>query len=145
MTVRTSLSAPSMQTYFPFRKGFAILMTSAMITPVKRAVDTPAGPQEKPFDFLTWFCSFLRFPAQTKVIGRVTWSQSVISWRRLIVMGFSTRLRQHQTTLLGRRIRRVRRTPPRRIPSPEFEHLPLLAHLHGFGHRTTRGWSRIPR
>lgn len=143
--MRTSLSAPSMQTYFAFREGFAILMTSAMITPVKRAVDTPAGPQEKPFDFLTWFCSFLRFPAQTKVIGRVTCSQSAISWRRLNLKGFSTKLRLYQMTLLGRRVRRIRRTPPRRIPSPESEHLPLLAHLHGFGRRTARGWSGIPR
>ena len=72
--VLTSLSAPSMHTYLAFRKGFARSMISFMTTPVKSAVDTPAGPQENPLLFLTTFCSFRLFPAQTNVIGYVTFS-----------------------------------------------------------------------
>lgn len=64
-----------------------------MSGPVQREVDTPAAPQEKPWDFWTMFCSFRRFPAQTSVMGRVTFSKSVRIWRREIVMGFSTSLK----------------------------------------------------
>ncbi len=39
--------------------------------PVKRAVDNPDGPHEKPFDFRTVFCSLRLLPAQTRVIGAV--------------------------------------------------------------------------
>lgn len=60
-----------MQTYFAFRIGLARRMTSAIIGPVNKAVETPAGPQEKPLDFRTWFCSLRRFPAHTKVTGAV--------------------------------------------------------------------------
>jgi hypothetical protein len=71
MDFYTSLSAPSIQTYFAPLSGLAFLMTSAMLIPVHNAVDTPAAPQEKPLDLRTTFCSFLRFPAQTSVIGHV--------------------------------------------------------------------------
>jgi hypothetical protein len=63
-----------MQTYFARRRGFALRKMSAIIGPVKRAVDNPAGPHENPFDFRTVFCSFRLFPAQTSVIGAVIWS-----------------------------------------------------------------------
>jgi hypothetical protein len=67
----TSLSAPSIQTNFAFLKGFARFIISAIIGPVKSAVETPAAPQENPLDFRTWFCSLRLFPAQTMVTGAV--------------------------------------------------------------------------
>jgi hypothetical protein len=93
MLLLTSLSAPSMHTYFAFRNGFARSMISFMTTPVKSAVDTPAGPHEKPLLFLTTFCSFRLLPAQTKVMGYVTFSYSSSSCRKVIFSGFATRLR----------------------------------------------------
>jgi hypothetical protein len=42
-----------MHTYRARRSGFALRMISAIIGPVKRAVDTPAAPHENPFDFRT--------------------------------------------------------------------------------------------
>lgn len=63
-----------MQTYFACRSGFALRRISAIIGPVNSAVDKPAGPHEKPFDFRTVFCSLRLFPAQTSVIGAVIWS-----------------------------------------------------------------------
>lgn len=67
----TNLSAPSMHTYLARRRGFALRRISAIIGPVNRAVDKPAGPHENPFDFRTVFCSFRLLPAQTSVIGAV--------------------------------------------------------------------------
>lgn len=60
-----------MHKYFALRTGLALLRISAIMGPVKRAVESPAGPHEKPFDFRTVFCSLRRFPAQTRVIGDV--------------------------------------------------------------------------
>jgi hypothetical protein len=42
-----------MQTYLAFLNGLALLRIDAINGPVKRAVDAPAAPQEKPFDFRT--------------------------------------------------------------------------------------------
>jgi len=67
--VLTNLSAPSMHTYFALLNGFALSITSLITTPVNNAVDTPAGPHEKPFDLRTTFCSFLLLPAHTSVMG----------------------------------------------------------------------------
>lgn len=67
----TNLSAPSMQTYLAFRSGFALRRISAIIGPVHSAVESPAGPHEKPLDFRTVFCSFRLFPAHTRVMGVV--------------------------------------------------------------------------
>lgn len=72
--------------------GFALRRTLAMRVPVNRAVDNPAGPQEKPLDFRTVFCSFRRLPAHTSVTGSVICSNSSTSWRSDIVNGFSTSL-----------------------------------------------------
>lgn len=61
---------------------------------MKRAVESPAGPQEKPSDFRTTFCSLRRLPAQTRVMGRVmgeNWRGSRRS-ERARVMGFATSL-----------------------------------------------------
>lgn len=63
-----------MQTYFACRSGFALRRISAIIGPVNSAVDNPAAPHEKPFDFRTVFCSLRLLPAQTSVIGAVIWS-----------------------------------------------------------------------
>lgn len=60
-----------MHTYLAFRSGLALRRISAIKGPVKRAVDKPAAPHEKPLDFRTVFCSFRLLPAQTKVIGAV--------------------------------------------------------------------------
>lgn len=90
---RTSLSAPSMQRYLAPRNGFALRRTLANKVPVKRAVESPAGPHEKPFDFRTVFCSFRRFPAHTKVMGRVICSNCSTICCNVILNGFSTRLR----------------------------------------------------
>jgi hypothetical protein len=60
-----------MQTYLARRSGLALRKISAIIGPVHKAVESPAGPHEKPFDFRTVFCSFRLFPAQTSVIGVV--------------------------------------------------------------------------
>ena len=87
-----SLSAPSMHKYLALRRGFARFRISAIIGPVKRAVERPAGPHEKPFDFRTVFCSFRRFPAQTRVIGDVNWSKCSRIWRKFRVIGLSTSL-----------------------------------------------------
>ena len=65
-----------------------------MTTPVNNAVETPAGPHEKPFDFRTTFCSFLLLPAQTNVIGYVTFSYSDNSSFKVIFSGFATSLSQ---------------------------------------------------
>lgn len=46
--IHTSLSAPSMQTNLARRFGLAFLIKSDMATPVNKAVETPAGPHEKP-------------------------------------------------------------------------------------------------
>ena len=54
-------------------------MSADIATPVKSAVETPAAPHEKPLLFLTWFCSFLLFPAQTSVTGQVICSYWAIS------------------------------------------------------------------
>lgn len=89
----TSLSAPSMHTYFAFFSGFARSMMSFKTTPVNSAVERPAAPQEKPLLFLTTFCSFRLFPAHTKVIGYVTFSYSLSSVRRVILNGLATSLR----------------------------------------------------
>jgi hypothetical protein len=67
----TNLSAPSMHTNLARRRGFALRRISAIKGPVNRAVDRPAGPHEKPFDFRTVFCSLRLLPAQTSVIGAV--------------------------------------------------------------------------
>lgn len=88
----TSLSAPSMHTNLAFLLGRALRTKSAMATPVNSEVETPAAPHEKPLLFRTWFCSFLRLPAHTKVIGQVICSYSAMSWRRLRAMGLSTSL-----------------------------------------------------
>lgn len=63
-----------MQTKRALRLGFALLITSAIATPVNNAVDTPPEPHEKPFDFRTTFCSFRLLPAHTSVIGYVRFS-----------------------------------------------------------------------
>ncbi len=89
---RTNLSAPSMHTNLAFLFGRALRIKSAMATPVKSEVETPAAPHENPLLFRTWFCSFLRLPAQTKVMGQVICSYSAESWRRLKVIGLSTSL-----------------------------------------------------
>lgn len=60
-----------MQTYLALRSGLALRRISAIKGPVKSAVDNAAEPHEKPLDFRTVFCSFRRFPAQTRVIGAV--------------------------------------------------------------------------
>jgi hypothetical protein len=60
-----------MQTYFALRRGLALFMISAIMGPVKSAVDRAAEPHEKPFDFRTVFCSFRLLPAHTSVIGAV--------------------------------------------------------------------------
>lgn len=46
--IHTSLSAPSMHTNLARRFGLAFLIKSDIATPVNRAVETPAGPHEKP-------------------------------------------------------------------------------------------------
>lgn len=81
-----------MQTYLALLIGFALLMTSRIIGPVKRAVERPAAPQEKPFDLRTWFCSLRRLPAHTSVMGAVIWSNSCRICLKSSVMGFSTSL-----------------------------------------------------
>lgn len=86
----TNLSAPSMHTYFALLKGLARSMISFITTPVKSAVDTPAGPHEKPFVLRTTFCSFLLFPAQTNVTGYVTFSYSDNSSFKVIFIGLAT-------------------------------------------------------
>jgi len=96
----TSLSAPSMHRYLAFRSGFAAFNTSAIIGPVNNAVERPAGPHEKPFDFRTMFCSFRRFPAQTRVMGAVTWSNCFRIPRKWRVRGFSTSLGQLVSNLM---------------------------------------------
>jgi hypothetical protein len=88
----TSLSAPSIHTYFALLSGFALRITSAIMGPVNKAVDRPAGPHEKPFDLRTVFCSFRLFPAQTSVIGAVIWSYFWRTSRKLRTRGFSTSL-----------------------------------------------------
>lgn len=85
-----SLSAPSIHTYFAPREGLARVRTEESSGPVKRDVETPAGPQLKPLPLRTWFCSFLRLPAQTRVIGRVSWEILVMMSLTVRVMGFST-------------------------------------------------------
>lgn len=100
----TSLSAPSIHTNLAFLLGRALRIRSAMATPVNKAVETPAAPHEKPLLFLTWFCSFLRLPAQTSVMGQVICSYSAISWRRVMVIGFSTSLPSvRQNPSIGRK------------------------------------------
>ena len=42
-----------MHTYLAFLQGRAFFIKSNMATPVKSAVDTPAGPHENPLLFLT--------------------------------------------------------------------------------------------
>lgn len=69
---------------------------SFITTPVNSAVETPAGPHEKPLLFLTTFCSFRLLPAQTKVTGYVTFSYSSSNCRRVILRGFATRLYEIQ-------------------------------------------------
>lgn len=81
-----------MQTYLAFLNGRARSMTSFITTPVNNAVETPAAPHEKPFDFLTTFCSFLRFPAHTRVIGYVTFSYSDNNSLSVIFNGLATNL-----------------------------------------------------
>lgn len=49
----TSASAPSIHTYRALFLGHAFFINSDMATPVKSAVETPAGPHEKPLLFLT--------------------------------------------------------------------------------------------
>lgn len=95
---RTSLSAPSMQTYFALRRGFALRRMSAIIGPVNRAVDRPAEPHEKPFDLRTMFCSLRRFPAHTSVMGDVIWSNCCRIWRKLRTIGFCTSLSRWSDT-----------------------------------------------
>ena len=68
-----------MHTYLAFLQGRAFFIKSDMATPVKSAVDKPAGPHEKPLLFLTWFCSFLLLPAHTSVMGHVICSYSAMS------------------------------------------------------------------
>lgn len=81
-----------MHRYFAVRKGRALFRISAIMGPVKRAVESPAGPHEKPFDFRTVFCSLRRLPAQTIVIGDVNWSYCCKICRKLRVKDFSTSL-----------------------------------------------------
>lgn len=89
---RTSLSAPSMHTYLAPLFNPAFFRISPMATPVHRALETPAAPQEKPFVLRTTFCSFRLLPAQTRVTGHVIWSYSRTRSLNLIVSGFSTSL-----------------------------------------------------
>lgn len=92
--MRTNLSAPSMHTYLAFLKGLALSTISFITTPVNNAVETPAGPHEKPLDFRTTFCSFRLLPAHTNVIGYVTFSYSDNSSFNVIFNGFATNLSQ---------------------------------------------------
>lgn len=93
----TSWSAPSIHTYFALLFGLAFRMRSAIGTPVKRAVETPADPQENPFDLRTTFCSFRLLPAQTSVTGYVTCWYSDIKSLSESLNGFSTSLLGRQT------------------------------------------------
>ena len=58
----------------PSLRGLARARMSERYTPVKRAVERPAAPQEKPSDLRTMFCSLRRLPAHTSVMGSVTTS-----------------------------------------------------------------------
>jgi hypothetical protein len=90
--ILTSLSAPSMQTYLARLKGLARSMMSFITTPVNSAVETPDGPHEKPLLFRTTFCSFRLLPAQTRVMGYVTFSYSSNNCRSVTLNGFATSL-----------------------------------------------------
>jgi hypothetical protein len=81
-----------MQTYRALRRGFALRITSAISGPVNSAVESPAAPHEKPFDFRTTFCSLRLLPAQTSVMGAVTWANSSKICLKLNTMGLSTNL-----------------------------------------------------
>ena len=128
----TSLSAPSMHTYFAFRSGFARSMMSFMTTPVNNAVETPAGPQENPLLFLTTFCSFLLLPAQTRVTGYVTFSYSSSSCRKVIFRGLATRLMdvQYQDIIFKERnIPFNRELPIKTLCILYIRHCAMVSHI----------------
>lgn len=99
-------------------------------------VESPAAPQLKPNPFLTTFCSFRRFPAQTRVTGRVTTSNLDLRSARERERVFLTRLRAKEGTKEGGesgegeeeergRAERERKNEPRNFASPVAEELSI--------------------
>jgi len=121
--------------YFAPRRGFARSSMSFITTPVNNAVDTPAAPHEKPLLFRTTFCSFRLLPAQTRVMGYVTFSYSSSSCRNVIVSGFSTKLCKRQWRESD--VIKQSHTPRPRTPSPSTQHPAPQALLHDCARRTT--------